>query len=380
MALLKTKFATFLTNIRPTPNQREEMATGHKTLRQRLNEFKDLQPILVSDFLQGSYRRSTAIRPKADERSDVDVVVVTNLDSEQHAPDEALERFVPFLDEYYEGKWEPQGRSFGIYLSYVDLDLVVTAAPSEVDQEALRSAAARSSVTPEDTSDWRLNALWLPLAERNFPEATLQLLRAASAPEWQTEALLIPNRDADRWEPTHPLKQIEWTFAKNGQTNGHYVNVVKSLKWWRRVRRPEPERPKGYPLEHIVGDCCPDDIASVAEGICRTLEEIRDRYGDFASSRKTPFLPGRGAPQNVLARIAGDDFAAFHAQVREDASLARDAFDELDEAESARLWRKLLGDAFPPPDDKDEKASGPTSAGGFSMPSAPAVPPRGRFA
>jgi hypothetical protein len=380
MAELNASFETFLTNIRPTPNQRQDMASGHKTLRARLQAFKNLQPILVSDFLQGSYRRATAIRPHAEKRSDVDVVVVTNLDSTKHTPRQALDRFVPFLEEHYPGKWEPQGRSFAIHLSYVDLDLVVTAAPSEVDRQALVSAAARSLDTPEDVTDWRFNALWLPRGERNVIGATDLLLRAAAAPEWKTQPLLIPNREAHRWEPTHPLAQIAWTFGKNRATNRRYVNVVKTLKWWRRVRYPEPERPKGYPLEHIVGDCCPDGIATVAEGVCRTLEAIRDRFATHAAVRLTPELADRGTSQNVLARITGGDFADFHGQAATDAALARKAYDEPDQAKSAVLWQKLLGSEFPLSTSEGSGGSPSGSRRAFSMPSVPAVPPRGRFA
>lgn len=382
MAVLTSSFETFLTAIRPTANQRSEMASGHKTLRRRLREYEDLKPILVSDFLQGSYRRSTAIRPKADKRSDVDVVVVTNLDDKQHTPRAALDRFVPFLDQYYEGKWEPQGRSFAIHLSYVDLDLVPTAAPSETDQEALLSAAVRSLASPEDTVDWRLNEFWLPPDERNVPGATDRMLRAAAAAQWRLEPLLIPNREANRWEATHPLAQIAWTFEKNRLTNRHYINVVKALKWWRRVRHPEPERPQSYPLEHIVGDRCLGGIEAVAEGICRTLEEIRDRYADDAARRRTPISPDRGTSENVLKRISGTDFAEFHAQASGDADLAREAYDEEDPRKSAALWRQLLGSEFPRPA-SEGSGGGPTGAsstGGFSMPRAPAIPPRGRFA
>ena len=69
---LKTDFETFLSEIRPTQNQREALQIGHKTLRDRLNEDEGLKKAFVSDFLQGSYRRATAVRPKNDRRSDVD--------------------------------------------------------------------------------------------------------------------------------------------------------------------------------------------------------------------------------------------------------------------------------------------------------------------
>jgi hypothetical protein len=354
------------------------MQSGHRTLRKRLQDDADLSSILVAAFLQGSYRRSTAIRPRAGKRSDVDVVAVTSLDSQAYTPADVLELFTPFLDEHYESKWKPQGRSFAICLSAIDLDLVVTAAPSEVDQEALRSAAVLSSVAPEDVYDWRLNELWIPPDERNFPEATEQLFRALSAPEWKTEPLLIPDREAACWQPTHPLAQIQWTFAKNRNTNRCYVNVVKALKWWRRVQHPDPERPKAYPLEHIVGDCCPDGIKSVAQGICLTLEKIRDRFDCCAAAGRTPFLKDRGTDQNVLERITGEDFSAFHAQATGDAELARKAFDEQDEKESARLWRKLLGSEFPPPDEGDTGSGSDSS--GFTAPRGPVTPSRSRFA
>ena len=132
MATLPTYFSDYLKNIRMTDNQIQECKTGHETLRRRLAEDEDLGPIIVDTFLQGSYKRNTAIRPSGDKgKSDVDVIVVTTLDKDAETPDKALERFRPFLKKWYDGKFRKQGRSWGIELSYVDLDLVVTSAPSE---------------------------------------------------------------------------------------------------------------------------------------------------------------------------------------------------------------------------------------------------------
>ena len=82
---LPSYFTDFLSAIRPTDSQKEDYQKGHKTLRERLNNDEKLSPILVSDFLQGSYRRATAIRPVGDKRPDVDVIVVTNLSREREA-------------------------------------------------------------------------------------------------------------------------------------------------------------------------------------------------------------------------------------------------------------------------------------------------------
>lgn len=72
-------------------------------------------------------------------------------------PATAMERFVPFLNRHYEGKWRPQGRSFEIELSYVSLDLVVTSAPSEAEIGVLTSDAVTTDVALAEAADWRLN-------------------------------------------------------------------------------------------------------------------------------------------------------------------------------------------------------------------------------
>ena len=90
--ILETDFADFLQDVRPTKAMRDDLKTGHRTLRDRLNADEGLKKCLVSDFLQGSYKRSTAIRPKGDRRSDVDIIVVTKLSEEEYTPANAMSR------------------------------------------------------------------------------------------------------------------------------------------------------------------------------------------------------------------------------------------------------------------------------------------------
>ena len=96
MSTVPSHFKDFLSNIRLSDNQVSDLKTGHTTLRKRLEEDETLSKIIVSTFLQGSYRRSTAVKPKNGNKSDVDVIVVTKLDSEEYTPEEALNLFVPF--------------------------------------------------------------------------------------------------------------------------------------------------------------------------------------------------------------------------------------------------------------------------------------------
>jgi hypothetical protein len=347
---LPSSFGDFLKEIRPTKNHFDDMITGYKTLRRRLLEDEKLAPIIVSTFLQGSYRRSTAIRPRGDKRADVDLVVVTNLRRDEYTPQRAMDLFIPFLNKHYGGKWEPQGRSFGIGLSYVDLDLVITSAPSEAESAALKSASVTTTDTPEEVDDWRLVPSYVSFAERSLPDAATRLELARKESEWKLSPLHIPDREAREWDETHPLAQIRWTWDKNKACNKHYINVVKALKWWRRIGPESPKYPKGYPLEHLIGQCCPDGIASIAEGVTRTLETIASTYTTYASLKVVPTLPDHGVPAHaVFHRLTGEDFAAFHALARDAAAVARRALDAKVAQESAEEWRKLFGDKFPLP-------------------------------
>ena len=287
-----------------------------------------------------------------------------------------MDVFKPFLDRHYKGKWRQQGRSFGIELSYVEMDLVLTAAPSEAQLGILKSAAVTTDEDIEIAQDWRLNTAWIALSDRGRGDVRKALMEAATQPEWQTKPLRIPDRDANKWESTHPLEQIRWTRDKNAICNRHFINVVKALKWWRLEKFTKPEHPKGFPLERIVGECCPGGIGSVAEGVTRTLETIVANYGVHAALGNVPSLPDYGvASHNVLKRISGADFKAFYDQCVAGAKLARRALDSPDRTESGNLWRELFGTKFPePPRDGGSKARG------FTTPGAAAVPGSGRFA
>ncbi|MBA4383916.1 MAG: nucleotidyltransferase [Anaerolinea sp.] len=374
---LPNDFSEFLKEIRPTQAMLTNCKDGHTLLRDRLNSEKSLKEYLVSDFLQGSYRRSTAVRPKNGKRSDVDIIVVTNLSEEKYTPKKAMALFEPFLEKYYKGKWRTQGRSLGIELTEVDLDLVITSAPSESDVESLKSEAVTTSDSISNAPDWKLTPSWLSLRSRefNFSAKTLLELSAKEA-EWKLAPLRIPDRDAGIWEDTHPLEQIRVTRDLNQDTNYHFVNVVKSIKWWWLDQLEDPQPPKGFPLERLIGECCPPDITSVAEGITRTLETVLSLYGSLILSRSKPVLPDYGVPNHdVFKRITPEQFTAFYGLVQPAALLAREALNSKGRTESGNLWRELLGNKFPKPPD-----NGGSNGQGYTPPNEPAVPGTSRYA
>lgn len=100
-----------------------------------------------------------------------------------------------------------------------------------------------------------------------------------------------------------------------------------ALKWWRKTQYPDMKHPKSYPLEHFIGDCCPDGITSVAEGIVLTLENIVSQYPT------KPFLADRGVPEHdVFARITDDEYSDFYDTLYHQANNSK--------IERNGLWRK----------------------------------------
>jgi len=374
MATLPSYFDAFLRDIRPTENQRNDCKTGHETLRRRLLADEDLKPIIVDTFLQGSYRRATAVRPVGDTRSDVDVIAVTTIDKDKVTPRQAMKLFEPFLDKHYEGKWKRKGRSFGIELSYVELDLVVTAAPSETYKTAFRNLAKASDGDVLGETSWLPGTSWMP---SNSPTEQLVLHEAhlqAKSGEWKLEPLDIPDREANLWDKTHPLAQIAATWAKSHATNRHFVNVVKAAKWWHVTKNSDMDYPKGYPVEHLLWISCPNGVSTVAEGVTLALEDIAQRYEMDVLLERVPFVPDHGVSEhNVLGRLSVEDFKEFHERVGNAAKKARQALDETDICESADLWRELFGDKFPECPNKERK-------GGYTPRKEVSVIGGGRFA
>lgn len=360
MTAAPSSFDTFLENIRLSKELRDACQEAHNDLRRKLLADRELNPIFVSMFLQGSYARHTGTKPNGqDTHVDVDLVVVTTLDPRSNTPEMVVARFRPFLDREYPSQWESNDRSMKISPTdkEVTLDLVVTAAPSEIQVELYKSF--RESGVP----DFQIEARGDRDSQRSvtFREAIERINKAFGGAEWQREPLLIPSRDLKIWIPTHPLEQIRWTAEKNARTAGHYINVVKAVKWWRK-EHPEGEYPKAYPLEHFVGDTCPDDIDSVAEGVTRALEIIRDTKQPWQFGRGVPELYDRGVPTNdVFRRVTPEQYRIFHALATNAATDARAALAADTNAESVKRWHDLFGPEFPPP-----------PATPFSPPSGPA--------
>ena len=242
--------------------------------------------------------------------------------------------------------------------------------------ELYRSQAVETFTTLEERADWNLSKNWDPNAGM-FTAPAFTANDSVPDAEWKPHPLMLPDRAVRDWGPTHPLAQIKWAADKNRACNGHYINVVRALKWWRHEHAADlPKYPKGYPLEHMIGFVLPDGIQCMAEGVALAFEGLRDTFGPWAQAGMVPFLADHGVPtHNVLQRLGLEDFRAFVAAVSVAAREARAALDSQDATESGEGWQKLFGRSFPLPGPQ-----GGDRAQGFTPPAVPAAPKSDRFA
>ena len=157
MSALQSYFNDFLSNIRLPDSLREELKKAHTELREHLKSDDITKDLLVDSFLQGSYARATCIKPEKGHKADVDVIVVTNIDHEKTSATEAFKLIMPFAQKYYNDVTQ-QKRSIGITLEQVDVDLVITAAPSEEVKNEIISAQLSEAFTIGEISIYPSNS------------------------------------------------------------------------------------------------------------------------------------------------------------------------------------------------------------------------------
>jgi hypothetical protein len=339
-----TYFEEFLDAIRLPDDLRAKAKKAHTRLRALLELDEQLKKTIVTTFLQGSYRRHTGVKPEPGKKCDVDVVVVTRIDRNHVSPQQALDTFKPFLERNYKGQYRLQGRSWRIVDGEIELDLVPTSAPSAATESFLREAGSMDFLSD--------------LGSYGDDLQRIQKLRESQSDgKWRTDVLWIPDREVKIWRETNPLAQIDWTIAKNENTSGAYINVVKVTKWWRK-NAYEAKHPKGYPLEHMVGANCPDGIDSVAEGFVLSAESIVRAYQMHRAAGVVPSLQDHGVTShNVLGRLSRKEFADFYDEVVGMAKIARVALDEPDAVASVTIWRSILGTLFPEPPKYTERTA-----------------------
>jgi hypothetical protein len=297
----KQQFKDFLYEIEPSSTTVSRCSTAHNNLRTKVASHETFKEVHVGTFLSGSYKRDTAIRPckKGDDlhRPDVDIIVQTD-HSESDDPSEVIWLIHDVLTECGYSSLEVNRRSVSVTLSDVDMDVVpIIANPNGDDY-------------------------------------------------------LIPDKDmndgAGEWIYTNPPGHTTWTTKVNEDNGGRFKPLVKLFKWWKRERLLDLKKPKGFILECLVAKHMRSEDIGYEELFITLMEKIRDTYSIYVALDMVPNLEDPAVPgNNVFSAVKPEEFKIFHAQVSEDAALAREAFEEDDTDKQLEIWRQIFGPAFP---------------------------------
>src|SRR5258708_2955826 len=209
MTAIPTYFSDFLAEIRLTDSLEQACQEKHQELRRLLQADAELSGIIIDAFVQGSYRRATCVRPldpmDRTEHVDVDLVVVTTLDPGTNSPDRVVARFTPFLQRHFANRWVRNDRSIKITFADtpVTLDLVITAAPSMIVQEAIKAAERRLGRSGDllTLSQRRLDD---PRDILSLREAMSKVRKMAGSADWRDDALVFSDRTVKNWVKTRP--------------------------------------------------------------------------------------------------------------------------------------------------------------------------------
>lgn len=315
MAKLNEQFETFLSNINPDKDAVKYAQEAHKPIRECLESGDEFKEFVEGSFLYGSYKRHTAVG----DIKDVDIVVLTNFDTEdlKNTPRSVLRKLKAALGRCYEDPENPQYQ--------------------------------RRSIRIDD-----------PLPEHEDVCMTLDIIPAVILTDLDGP-LLVPNRDANQWDLSHPKGHLNHTTALNKASNERFVPLVKMMKWWWQyqceTRQPDVERPKpkGFWVECLTGEMFDPAQTLWSDQFITVLENITNVYSD---TDKVPSLADPGIEgETIQTSMTLDEFHVFLNAAEESLELAKAARDTDDPTESSVLWRELFGERFPLYDEDETEES-----------------------
>jgi hypothetical protein len=190
-----------VTDIEPTPAQKNGAQRSHKHLRSLLDSGQ-IGSRIQGSYLSGSYARDTAIRPL----DDVDVIFEidssywpTDFLQSLPTPDRVLQSFAAAIRRRYAlSSVYNQRRSVRLNLNHLDID-VVPAIPHASDPNLI----------------------------------------------------MVPDRRSDEWIRSSPLRHSQIASQVNNKRNGRFKPLVKLAKFW-NSNLPENARCKSFTIETLA--------------------------------------------------------------------------------------------------------------------------------
>ena len=316
------RFTDFIADINPSRTTNDRSQSAHNSIRDALSTDEAYKDNLIRDFLGGSYKRQTAIRPVTKDgdtdRPDIDIYVVVKGDIWTTTPKALIDDLFNALDRNRETlnitRLKRNRCSIAISTNKADMDIS-------------------------------------PLLER------------------QSDGYYrIGNRNTGEWYATDPEKHSIWSSEQNDHFSKRFKPTVKLLKWARRENPTRNKHPKSFALEVIVAE----HMSTTENHYGKIVHGVFDSFvKSYANYRSSGICPSINDPAisggNLLAGVSGEAFCAYYDKIKSHRDDAAKALDMDDQDEATKYWRRIFGDRFPP--------AAKSAASGFTEKSTAVISP-----
>lgn len=306
MAKVDQQFQRLLDEQRPgdRADAARDAAPG---VRDHLKKHRELPTLEPHTRLIGSYKRATA----NSNMKDVDILVFVDVEEDAYTPSEVLKLLRDALNDYpaSESSTRTQKRSVRITLPEHDIDL--------------------------------------------------DLIPALKYTSDNSQPLRIPDRDADAWIDTHPLRYEELLNDLHKSHGDAVKPLMRLFKIWRDQHFIN-KCPKSYWLEVLTynavfaGGVRPED--GFPQAFRDLLQAAINTLGPYADLGLTPPLKDPVLGNDITGEWAVEYWQSFVKKLRDYRDIADKALVEKDEDQAAKIWARVFGHAWPE-DEETEEAS-----------------------
>lgn len=296
------RFTEFIKDITPSETTISNCQSAHTKVRKALLEDEEFKDQVKRVFLGGSYRRSTAIRPKTKNGS-------------TERPD-------------------------------VDLYIVVDGSPWDSDPATLMDDLYAVLNRARD-------ALGITAIKRNRCSIALSMNKAdldvsILLDRQDDDLYLIGNRNTGEWYKTDPEEHTTWSAKQNTRCSGRFNPMTRMVKWARRQNKTASRHPKSFALEAFIAPHVSEKESHYGQLFYGWCQSFLDAYAVNRMLGTCPFLEDPAVPGgNILAGVTNDEFCAYYDKIEKHRDDAARALSEEDQERATDCWRRIFGDRFP---------------------------------
>lgn len=324
------RFTEFIKDITPSETTVSNCQSAHTNVRKALLKDEGFKDQVKRVFLGGSYKRSTAIRPKtkngSTERPDVDLYVV--VDGSPWDSDPAA-----LMDDLYAA------------LNRARDDLGITAIKRNRCSIAMSINKADLDVSI--------------LLERQ-----------------DDDLYRIGNRNTGEWYKTDPEEHTNWSATQNTRCSGRFNPMTRMVKWARRQNKTVSRHPKSFALETFIAPHVSETETHYGQLFHDWCQSFLDAYAVNRLLGTCPLLEDPAVPGgNILAGVTNEEFCAYYDKIEKHRDDAAKALMEDDQDKATDYWRRIFGDRFPKPKQSGQSTKRDAAAmSPLSFTTAKAVP------